>query len=143
MKLTPGGPTNMRSFLSVVSEELKTYSLTYLSLKFGVTWYFLCSLIIYSFNTSNTVQPVYNDHHRDLKIIMNIVDRWLLFTGSFMSYTLKSVPENSGRCRQVVAIWRFVVNSGLNVLLWNVTTANYESYLVSISPTFYVQLLHS
>ncbi len=35
------------------------------------------------FNRKMTVKPVYNDHPRDLKIV-NIVDRWLLLSGTLM-----------------------------------------------------------
>jgi hypothetical protein len=51
----------------------------------------------------STVKPVYNDHPRDPKFVV-VVDRWLLFRGRFMSYRPKLGLQNSGRCKQVVAI---------------------------------------
>jgi len=47
-----------------------------------------------------TVKPVNNDHSRDATIVVD-VDRW-----TFMFYTLKLLPENSGRCRKVVVAIR-------------------------------------
>jgi hypothetical protein len=56
--------------------------------------------------TSNTVKPVYNDHPRDPKFVV-VVDRWSLFRGRFMLWSLKLGIQNGGRCRQVVAIQRW------------------------------------
>jgi hypothetical protein len=55
---------------------------------------------------SETVIPVYNDHPRDPKFVA-VVDRWLLFRGSFMLYKMKTGPQNGGRYRQVVVIRRW------------------------------------
>ena len=61
-------------------------------------------LIKFSFDTI-TVKSVCNDHPRDPKIVA-IVERYLLFNGSFMLLK-KMRPQNSGHCRQVVAIQRW------------------------------------
>ncbi len=53
-----------------------------------------------------TVKPVYNDHPRDPKFVA-VVDRWSLFRGRFMLWSLKLGLQNGGRCRQVVAIRRW------------------------------------
>ena len=47
-----------------------------------------------------------NDHLRYPKFVA-LVERWSLFRSSFMSRKLEMGPQNDGRCRQVVVIWRW------------------------------------
>ncbi len=51
---------------------------------------------------------MYNDHPRDPKFVA-VVERWSLFRGSFTLWKLKLGPQNSGHCRQVVAIRRWLL----------------------------------
>ncbi len=49
-----------------------------------------------------TVKLVYNDPK-----FVTVADRWSLFRGSFMLLKFELGPQNSGRSRQVVVIWRW------------------------------------
>ncbi len=53
-----------------------------------------------------TVKLVYNDHPWDPEFVA-VIDRWSLFRGSFMLWKFKLGPQNCGRCRQGVVIWRW------------------------------------
>ena len=53
-----------------------------------------------------TVKPVYNDHPQHPKIVA-FVDGWSLFGGRLCYKRSYSGPQNSGRCRQVVAIQKW------------------------------------
>jgi len=71
---------------------------------------------------SYTVKLLYNDHPWDPKFVA-VADRWLLFRGCFMLWKLKMGPQNCGRCRQVVVIWRWSLTqvwlyTGFDVILF-------------------------
>ena len=68
---------------------------------------------------------MYNDHPRDPKIVA-VVDRWSLFRGSFMLYTLILGPKNRDRYLQVV------VSSGLTVLFGKTIIGEKYSFIGKI-----------
>ncbi len=57
---------------------------------------------------SITVIPVYNDQPLN-PIFVAVVDMWPLFRGRFMSCRPELGFQSSGRCRQVVAILRWLL----------------------------------
>ena len=74
--------------------------------KYTIRKFFKHFIIIKLCNMSYTVKPVYNDYPWNPKIVA-VVERWSLFRGSFLLSKLKMWPQNGGRYRQVVAIWRW------------------------------------
>ncbi len=65
-------------------------------------------LVSLSLTILRTIKPVYNDHHRDPKIVV-IADRWPLLGAHLCNKKLQMEPKNGGRYKQVV------VSSGLTV----------------------------
>ena len=63
----------------------------------------------------STIKSAYNDQLRYPKIVA-VVTRWSLFRGTFKSKILKMGPKNDDRCRQVVAIHRWLLAQVLTLL---------------------------
>ena len=68
------------------------------------------SLFLVSFShihtQRNTVNPGYNDHPWDPKIVV-VVDRWSLLRGHLCYKSSNKGSQNGSRYRQLVAVWRW------------------------------------
>ncbi len=101
------------------------FSLSYTNNPRYSPFYYLRFRLFVITNKNSTVKLVYNDHPRDPKFVA-VVDRLSLFRGRFTLWKLKLGLQNSGRCRQVVAIRRwsgltvFLIESKLSFILYSI-----------------------